>query len=1548
MGSHIGDSGNTGVSMGDTGYHLHFQIDRHTVMDGNTEVATHDSPYWWGSNDADTPDRYHNVDSNTINPMAFIGTGSFVPVGFALNEDYSGSPHWINGPNGEPDTGLSQKFRIRWDKFLTDQNPDRSLGYPWSNGIGGQAVHQINESMWVQDFYGPHNGLYNPHSSLIMKYNGNVVLLKEGFWDLWMTHFGWLNFGPPVTEEVDYGSGGKQQTCNLNGTLFYMRWVPGDIARIYDQNSNEVNLNQLKFMPGKAFSMILADGSNPASYHLSDFPKMVVDVDGRNSGGSRQELADKSVLDKSEHLKSLQSDGVYHSDIKLAGFNENIPLVNGRTYDGFYVILNGQEYQVSPFTVSGNGTIEVNTSSPMPQIQFGYWNIYPDPGQINQQLHVEGRIYNTGSASVTLSEVRVELLDPNGNEVYHYSEYNVNMQPGYYWYQWISVYPYMPGNHTARFRGLVAGQWTTFATRTVYVEGTPLVTEFNTNARLGYAPLAVQFTDQSTGNPTSWSWNFGDGNSSDSRNPSHTYNSAGIYTVSLTTSNTYSSDVETKSNYITVNAGLHAGFTSNVTSGLLPLAVQFTDQSTGTPTSWLWNFGDGATSIAQSPVHTYTANGIYNVVLTVSDQVGSNTMTKSGYIVTSNLHADFSANHTSIGAGELVQFTDLSTGSPTSWTWNFGDGAVYQHNGALNHTYMNPGVYTVTLTVSNSLGTDVETKTNYIAVGPTVLSFTADVHSGRVPLTVHFIGSAPGTPAQWCWNFGDGTITGITEGTTCAQYQTHVYQTPGVYNVELAVVYGGIEGILVVYNNFITVAGSFAANVTEGLNPLAVQFTDQSGVSASTWSWNFGDGGTSTAHNPAHIYNTPGTYTVTLVAGSGPEAVTMIRQSYIRVVNTTMGFVANVTYGSAPLTVHFTNNSLGNPIAWFWDFGDGGMSVDKHTTHIYTNTGVYSVMLLAMYGSHTDTLRCNNYIHVVNQSLVSVFFANTTSGVAPLTVQFTDQSTGGPTSWSWDFGDSNTSTLQNPTHIYSSVRSYTVSLTVGNAGHFSLSTQNNYIVVHPAIRAGFISNVTQGLVPLNVQFTDQSLGSPTSWLWDFGDGNTATTQNPTHTYNSVGTYNVSLIASNAFSSDSISKGEYIHVRSLSADYISNVTSGFVPLTVQFTDQSTGSPTSRLWNFGDGAISTLQNPTHTYTVLGSYSVSLTVSNEAGSNCKSRSNYILVVDGLHAEFATNTSYGVAPLAIHFTDRSLGSPTSWLWDFGDGNTVTTQNPTHTYNSVGTYNVSLRVVAGADSSSVVREGCVVTLGAMSAYFAAADTLGAAPFTVQFSDQSSGNPTSWLWNFGDGVTSTAQNPSHTYTSVGTYDVSQLVVGASGSNALTVQHYIRTVAPVIANFVGSPTNVRTNTPVQFSDQSTGTPTSWLWNFGDGVTVTQQNPAHTYTVHGIYTVSLTVSNGLSVSNLVRTNYIVASKPQRDDDLYPYCEPNPSNPMSLIKFRVDQPGYVRLDIFDVKGRRVATLVDQSLPTGIHETTFDGSQLSSGTYFYRISSADGVETRKITLVR
>ena len=160
--------------------------------------------------------------------------------------------------------------------------------------------------------------------------------------------------------------------------------------------------------------------------------------------------------------------------------------------------------------------------------------------------------------------------------------------------------------------------------------GLPPTADFAAPVRAGSVPMAVKFTDQSKGGPTSWSWDFGDGSKSTDRNPTHMYTKAGTYSVTLLVANSYGSDTETKPAYITAGGKPTADFTADERRGVKPFTVTFTDLSTGNPTSWKWDFGDGNSSIEQNPVHTYQQEGAYDVTLTVSNAYGTDTIKKTG------------------------------------------------------------------------------------------------------------------------------------------------------------------------------------------------------------------------------------------------------------------------------------------------------------------------------------------------------------------------------------------------------------------------------------------------------------------------------------------------------------------------------------------------------------------------------------------------------------------------------------------------------------------------------------------------------------------------------------------------------------------------------------------------------------------------------------------------------------------------------------------------------------------------------------------------------
>ncbi|MFT5168943.1 MAG: PKD repeat protein [Saprospiraceae bacterium] len=295
------------------------------------------------------------------------------------------------------------------------------------------------------------------------------------------------------------------------------------------------------------------------------------------------------------------------------------------------------------------------------------------------------------------------------------------------------------------------------------------------------------------------------------------------------------------------------------------------------------------------------------------------------------------------------------------------------------------------------------------------------------------------------------------------------------------------------------------------------------------------------------------------------------------------------------------------------------------------------------------------------------------------------------------------------------------------------------------------------------------------------------------------------------------------------------------------------------------------------------------------------------------------------IDFTDQSSNIPTSWLWDFGDGNTSTQQNPQHTYAAPGTYTVCLTVTNSA-GSDVVCQNVDISFAPVAAFMATDQGGG----LVDFTDQSTNSPTSWLWDFGDGNTSTQQNPQHTYSSPGTYTVCLTVTNSSGSNTVC-QDVTIILAPVAAfTFTDQGGGM-----VDFIDQSSNSPTSWLWDFGDGNTSTMQNPQYNYVSNGMYTVCLTASNSAGADQSCQTvDVIVTAVDDISDQFKVALFPNPVSEEVHLTIESNEVEQLQFKIFNATGQLV---VGKSLSSS-GQYSFQMGDFASGIYFYLLINKEG----------
>jgi YVTN family beta-propeller protein len=740
------------------------------------------------------------------------------------------------------------------------------------------------------------------------------------------------------------------------------------------------------------------------------------------------------------------------------------------------------------------------------------------------------------------------------------------------------------------------------------------------NVTSGTVPFAVLFNGSTTaGTPTAFSWNFGDGNTSTIRNTTHTYTTAGTYTVTFNASNIAGYSVDTETNLITANAAGSApvaNFTANVTTGTSPKAILFTDSSTNTPTSWQWNFGDGTSNATtQNPTHTYTSAGTYTVTLTATNAAGSGVKTRSGYITISDVTAIDGFSSSQFGAMIQMQCANENSNITPQWNYaeNIGDdrGITFGFIGFTTGTYDGNILikYYTTLNASNSLASYIPAL-DAIDAGPHTYN-DGDSNPSTTGLT-GFIEAVQ--------NCNDPLFRQAQIHEMDSMYWDPAYsdfETIGARNaVTMAIIYDatirfGEDGA----QSFITSTNSYLGG------------TPGTGVNENMWDERFL------------------TYFLAAINNDGASE----DQDRINSWN------AIIDSGNVNLTVPFAYEVYGD-----------NFIIDGNIGLILSDTP---------------------------QAPIADFTASPTSGIVPETITFTDASTGSNiTSWAWSFGDgTSNSTSQNPTHTYDSVGTYTVTLTVTNDVGSAVKTRTNYISITPEpvtpCVSSFTANPTSGTLPLVVTFTDTSTNTPTSWQWNFGDGTSnSSSRNPVHIYNNAGTYTVMLTATNTGGGNTKTETNYIvvsPVNSIIANFSANRTSGIIPQQVQFTDASAGA-TSWDWNFGDGTTSTSQNPLHTYTYATTYTVTLNVSDGASSDSEIKSGYITISPsgGGDSGVLAHFTYGAVSTAAQFSDASLGSPESWEWNFGDGNTSIEQNPVHEFSTPGTYLVTLSVTKGGITS--------------------------------------------------------------------------------------------------------------------------------------------------------------------------------------------------------------------------------------------------------------------------
>lgn len=882
------------------------------------------------------------------------------------------------------------------------------------------------------------------------------------------------------------------------------------------------------------------------------------------------------------------------------------------------------------------------------------------------------------------------------------------------------------------------------------------VAGFTASPTTGAYPLTVKFTDTSTGVPSSWLWDFGDGDSTNAtvQNPVHTYASAGTYAVNLTAGNSYGNDSTSRTDYISVTSSEKvpvANFTADVFSGLTPLAVQFTDTTTHSPTAWTWEYrasgtNDTWTSFAstQNPGHSFAA-GAYDIRLTATNGDGSNTVTKTQYISSSAGPKRLETVQSGTVSG------DLYVGAYQSWST--------QKEHEIN-------------TFTQSFALPTYTNIQWARLYTVVMASNTDNRTGTA--TVKFDGNGDGT-----YETTLGTETLSTAGSSAAD----VYPVNDHVNRQYSdyMLWYNVTNLISSQNPTAQVVSTpvtltFDGRIKELV--LVVAYNDGDGDQVKYWV------------NDGHDYQakSAGGITTTFATSSLSSGWTnaTLRNVMLSSADALYSFNSN-SYTGANSTIYFGTNS--------WNVSSSLTAGSDSSLTYIPNGGSYKTTLATLAVKYPAT----------SGRPIPSFTANVTSGRVPLTVGFSDTTTGSPTAWSWSFGDGETSTEQNPGHTYLTSGTHSVSLTATGPGGVNSTTVTNAITVGDPLT----SNSYNGGIPL----TTVQNGTVTGGVWydaypGFDHLNAKKTFTlPTHTAvkwarlyvdvynghmqnNNRGSATIQIDA-NGDNTYEIQKSETFntgysfpgdggtgpvwvndHMNRVTSDYLMwyDLTSAMSGNTVN-VNVSTVSIDSSFDNrikaiilivaYDNGSNQTVKywinqghdtvNPGDT-TYIGTTSFATSTLESGWISANLTSIYLASNDGSYSFRGTTLSSGTPTGSYFGTD---------MWDISSLLTPT-QNSSLVYDKSGSsyFKIPLALMT-------VQYAGNATYNPPVAAFSAEQT--STPFTVQFTDRSTNSPTNWTWNFGDGNTSAETNPLHTFPALGNYTVNLTVSNPAGTSSTKQQ-----------------------------------------------------------------------------------------------------------------------------------------------------------------------------------
>lgn len=842
---------------------------------------------------------------------------------------------------------------------------------------------------------------------------------------------------------------------------------------------------------------------------------------------------------------------------------------------------------------------------------------------------------------------------------------------------------------------------------------------FTKDQTKGCGPITAHFVNTSQPlNGGTYLWDFGNGQTSTQIQPNdvtflqHPQNRDTTYLIKLAVTTSCGTTFYIDS--IHVRPTPKAVFTPDKTIGCSPFEITLTNQSTGLPNTYTYYFGNGEKQVLtdnQTIKYTYTTTktDTLTLKLVAENECGKDSSFYKIVVYPNTIQAKLVVNgDNQFGCSPVtVNFYNNSTGANT-FNWDFGDGNTTVTTKApetLLHTFTKAGIYNVKLTASNGCSTASTGQVITVYEQP-LASFSIQKLQYCVRDSVVLTNNSTQGNFAYRWDFGDGSTSNDTN-------PKHPYAKPGTYVITLTLTQSYANGSActnTVSHTTEVLAAPDAAFLSNSGTLNCAPFTLQvsaAPVNALNPVWSFGDVASGTSNQAAgytasHTFTKAGVYRVLLTTYNQ----TGCADSTFQVVRITESPLAAFSPGDSVLcgttaTVNFVNKTTySGAVSYRWVINNALISTQKNLTYAFippANAAFpyrYQVRLIAAgISGCTDTV---THQILLNGFPKAVFTVKNVSGCAPFKAEILNTSLYAD-QFKWYLNNQLVATDQNPQSIIltQSAQIYQLKLVVSNAlGCKADSLTTTISTFAKPVAAFSLKDSLSCNSRLDVQISNKTTGA-TSYTWNFGDGTSeVTTATPLHTYGIPGTYYLRLVAYNGFCRDTI-----IHTVKIAsppqAAFTADNLKGCTQVTATFQNISTNA-TTYLWDFGDGTFSSGKNPTHTFSYLKSpYNIKLIAIGEYGcADTTVAANYIVVSAPPKADFTIlpDSVIKIPDYTFNFSNKSTGNPISIKWDFGDGKTATTANPTHTYLDTGTYKVKLTVVNTNNCTDILIKTARIT----------------------------------------------------------------------------------------------------------------------------------------------------------------------------------------------------------------------------------------------------------------